>query len=236
MLEKEINEIKKQKAHDSLCKKVSAATNLLAQINEIQCEHEPNGCFFEVTKKILEMYRYLRFDFLEPVLKTSVDEFQEYGIDFNASTTKEQIECLDFMVALPRDMYCNKNEISSFVKSSAPTSIRKFISLIDSAMKPLEIEDACSAKVLRTYYLNRNKKTKEEVAAELGISVPTFFRKKKIAITKLSILIFGPLGERHPEFSLSRLNKDYHSKLFEIADKIDELFENDSFTIDYSQK
>lgn len=224
MTTKEINEMKKQKAHEALCKKVSDATDLLLQINEIQNEHEPNGCFFEVTKKILEMYRYIRFDFLEPIVKTSVDEFQEYGIDFNADTTEEQIDCLDFMVALPKDMYCNENEISSFVKSSAPTSIRKFISLIDSAMKPLEIEDNNSAKILRTYYLYRDKKTKEEASAELGISVPTFFRKKKIAITKLSILIFGPLGERHPDFSLSRLNKDYHSKLFEVADKIDELF------------
>jgi len=209
--------------HEKLQAKTSEAAALLAQINEIQQEHEPGGCFYEVTKKILEMYRYMRFNSLEPVIRTSVEEFQEYGIDLK-DNTGEQAECVDFMLALPKDMYCNKNELYSFVNSSAPETIQKFIGLIDASMKALQAEDKYSAKLLSLYYLDRTKRTKEDVAGEMKISITTFFRKKKLAITKLSIFIFGPLGEKHPDFSLSRLNKNYHSRLFEVADKIDELF------------
>lgn len=210
--------------HETLRKKITEASNLLFQIDEIQKEHEPGGCFYETTKKILEMYRYFKYDSFSSVVDTSIEEFKEYGIDMEADTPSDKVDCFDFLLVLPKNMYCNRNELLSFVSSSAPASIGKFVHLIDSSMKVLEFEDKKGFRVLNSFYLDRNKKTKEEAAKELGISLSTFFRKEKIAITELSILIFGPLGEKHPDFSLSRLNKDYHSKLFDVADKIDELF------------
>ena len=219
------NGLKTEKTlHETLCKKISEASNLLFQINEIQKEHEPGGCFYETTKKILEMYRYFKYDSFSSVVDTSIEEFKEYGINMEADTPSDKVDCFDFLLVLPKNMYCNKNELLSFVSSSAPASIGKFVHLIDASMKALELEDRKGFKLLSSFYLDRNKKIKEETAKELGISLSTFFRKEKTAITELSILIFGPLGEKHPDFSLSRLNKDYHSKLFDIADKIDELF------------
>ena len=83
--------------------------------------------------KILEMYRYFKYDSFSSVVDTSIEEFKEYGINMEADTPSDKVDCFDFLLVLPKNMYCNKNELLSFVSGSnilAADYVKKIVKLI----------------------------------------------------------------------------------------------------------
>ena len=129
---------------------------------------------------------------------------------------------LDYLLSLPENFtYCS-NEIKKFVSSSEPARCGQFVHMVDSGMELLKKQDEHLYDVLYHAYIEGNKQPEiDDVAEATGLTRVSYYRHKDKAITALSIILFGPLCQRHPAvYSKSSPFFARYEKIFHFLDDI----------------
>lgn len=207
---------------DKIEENMEEVQRILDVLEKAQEAHEKGGLYFKTTKKLLEVYRPLRFDTVnEKMMKVveSSDTFSRYG-DVGLAVT------LDNILSMPEVYAYYSKEVDRFMSSSTPVTMGLFVHIIDTGIKILSFTERKDkelkySEILKALYVNEEK-TPEELFKEFHTNRSTFYRKKDEAITALSIIIFGPLGNRHPTsmFEDNKLVKKY-GRFVEMADNMD---------------
>ena len=199
------------------------AQRILDVLNQAQEEHEKGGLYFKTTKKLLEVYRPLRFDAVnEKVMKTveSIDAYEE-------KEEKDFFIALDNILSMPGIYDYYSKEIGRFVTSSSPVTMGLFVHIIDAGIRLLSFTERNDdnelkySDILKASYIDE-KKDPHSLVEQLHTNWATFYRKKNEAITALSIIIFGPIGGRHPSslYDDNQLKKKF-GRFVKMADDID---------------
>jgi hypothetical protein len=139
------------------------------------------------------------------MLKTveAADEFSRYENENLAVT-------LDNILSMPEVYAYYSKELDRFLTSSLPVTMGLFVHIVDSGIKILSFmerkdKELRYSELLKAIYVDEEKPP-EDLFKDFHTNRSTFYRKKDEAITALSIIIFGPLGGRHPS-SLYEDNK-----------------------------
>ena len=209
----------------ALCEaKIDEAEEILDALTRYQQAHEKNGTFYEATKMLLKLYRPFRFDAVNEKMLRTAESIGKTGQE--ASSVAE----LETILAMPEVYNYYSKELLRFTQSNAPTSMALFVHLVDAGIRILEHQNSVGqgenyARILKAVYVDAEKET-DELFKELNMRRTTFYRKKDEAITALSIVIFGPLGFRHPsmQFEDEAFQAKYGWALG-IADYLDEYCE-----------
>ena len=222
---------------DKINETIDEAQTILDTLDKAQEAHEKGGVYFKTTKKLLETYRALRFDTVnEKMLKVveSADSFSR-GEAASLSVT------LDNILSMPEIYAYYSKEIDRFVTSSIPVTMGLFVHIIDAGIKIMSFSERKETElkysdILKALYVNEEK-SPEELFKGFHTNRSTFYRKKDEAITALSIIIFGPLGNRHPSvlFDDNKLKKKYGRFLY-MVDTMDTICGLAEVTEKYEEK
>ena len=205
----------------ALANNLEEAQAIFDALEKTQAAHEKGGVFFNTTKRLLEVYRSLRFDAVhEKILKTA-ESIDGYSADLNSAAM------LDNILAMPEIYAYYSREIKHFTETSIPVTMGLFVHAVDAGLKMLafterdKVNDLKYADILKALYVDEQKDP-HTLVDQFHTTWATFYRKKNEAITALSIIIFGPLGNRHPSsvFNDNSLQKKY-GRFMEWSDKID---------------
>lgn len=207
---------------DKIEENMEEVQRILDTLDKAQEAHEKGGLYFKTTKKLLEAYRSLRFDTVnEKMLKVV-----ESADSFSRSEDVGMAVTLDNILSMPEIYAYYSKEVDKFVTSSIPVTMGLFVHIVDSGIKILSFmerkdKELKYSEILKALYIHEEK-TPEELFKEFHTNRSTFYRKKDEAITALSIIIFGPIGSRHPTslFDDNKLKKKYR-RFLEMADTMD---------------
>ena len=209
---------------------------ILDVLDKVQEAHEKGGLYYKTTKKLLETYRSLRFDTVnEKMLKVveSADEFLRYE-DVNLAVT------LDNILSMPEIYAYYSKEIDRFITSSIPVTMGLLVHIVDAGIKILSFTERKEkeikySEILKALYVDEELPP-EDLFKKFHTNRSTFYRKKDEAITALSIIIFGPLGNRHPTllFDDNILKKKY-GRFLHMADTMDTICDLAEITQKYDK-
>ena len=202
---------------------IDNTVNLFKAIKKVEDEHEKDGVYFWTTKKLLQTYRALKNDIVNEKVLYSMDLI---GLD----RSKKIDDNIDILLALPdidNGIIYRSNKLKAFCTTSEIEQCKNFSNIIDAGMKALKALDKPSYDLLYNAFINKEVKDYPLLIKESEMPTPTYYRHRDSAITKLSIVIFGPFGQRHPlsNFKISGSEKKY-KKFFDVADKIEEMFDD----------
>lgn len=191
-------------------------------LEKTQQAHEKGGIYFKTTKRLLETYRSLRFDTVnEKMLKVV-----ESADNFSRAESVDLAVSLDNILSMPEIYAYYSKEIDRFVTSSIPVTMGLFVHVVDAGIKILSFAERKEkeikySEILKALYVDEEMNP-DELFKKFKTNRSTFYRKKDEAITALSIIIFGPLGNRHPTllFDDNILKKKY-GRFLHMADAMD---------------
>ena len=206
---------------DAIEENLDEAQRILNALELAQTEHERGGIFFNTTKRLLETYRALRFDAINEKMLKTVEAIGDHD-----DSTGMQV-MLDNILAMPEIYAYYSQEVKKFAESSIPATMGLFVHAVDAGIKMLafierdKTGDIKYSDLLKALYVDIEKDP-HTLVDEFHTNWATFYRKKNEAITALSIIIFGPLGNRHPSslFDDNKLKKKY-GRFVDWADRID---------------
>lgn len=155
--------------------KILEAQNLLNMIEDSMSKHKPGKLYFATTKLFLELYEPLYAE-LEP---RSLPEQKPNNRSF-----EELVSNMDFVLTLPENAPCDKSYIYAL---NHRETAEKIIRLVNAGLNNLKKSDEDLYNLICSRYINRHQPEISEEKPEI-----------QNAITGLSIIIFGPLGERWP--------------------------------------
>lgn len=201
--------------------KVDEAQRIYEALELAQTEHERGGTFFKTTKRLLETYRPLRFDAINEKMLRTVESVDSFDPESNL------LIALDAILSMPEIYEYYSKEVRHFVSSSIPITMGLFVHMVDAGIRILSFVERNKenelkySEILKAVYIDEEKDP-HALVTQFNTNWATFYRKKNEAITALSIIIFGPLGGRHPStiFDDNKLTKKY-GHFVEMADKID---------------
>ena len=198
------------------------AQKILDALEALEEAHKKGGVYFRTTKKLLEAYRALRFDIVNEKMLKTAEAIDSFSRDDNVGLAV----ALDNILSMPEIYAYYSKEIERFMTSSIPVTMGLFVHVIDMGIRIMahaerNEEGLKYSDILKALYVNEEKNN-EELYKELHTNRSTLYRKKDEAITALSIIIFGPLGNRHPTslFEDNTLIKKYE-RFLEMADNMD---------------
>lgn len=200
--------------------KLSEAEYIYNTLIDTQKKHEKGGTFFETTKLLLESYRCFRFEIINEKLFKISETINTYDASNNNG-----IASLDNILAMPEVYKYYSKELVNFFSSNSPAVLGKFVHFVDSGLKVLKDQEdkkgVSYADLLKAIYIDPEQ-SPEDIAKQFKISRASFFNKKNEAITALSIIIFGPLGMRHPTymFDENELMKKFPN-MVQVSDFLD---------------
>lgn len=195
----------------------------LEVLEEAQKTHEKNGTAYNTTKKLLEVYRTLRFDIIAEKIMRDIEGVLHEEADAREINNYD----LDRILSMPDNLSFFSSELKKFTNSSIPAACGKLVAFVDAGLRALQMQEETLNKnthyfeILKASYVDAIKDPRD-IFEDLKMSRAVFYVKKDEAITALSIILFGPLGERHPsnaEIGMY-INKKFRF-YFELADTID---------------
>lgn len=213
---------------------VDEATFITETLKRAHQEHLKDGCFFNATKSLLNCYRQLRFDFVNEKMLKTTEAISEFSANPNSMAT------LDNIIAMPEIYNYYSKEISDFISSNTPVIMGKIVHIVDTGIKIMKKREKDGplkySEILEAVYV-KAEKSPETLIEDFNTNRATFYRKKDEAITALSIIIFGSLGDRHPSsiFDDSCLKKKY-TRFMEVSDAMDLWCDMYTITEKYREK
>lgn len=204
-------------------KKLNEAEMISETLNKFREAHFAGGICFQTTLQLLRLYRTFRFDVVsEKMLKTAeaVDPDAEH---MNSAAS------LDTILAMPEIYGYYSKELRNFISSSTPALLGRLVHMIDTGIRILANQEDKSgirySELLKALYVDEIK-TPNELLDMFHTNSTTFYRKKNEAITALSILIFGPLGSRHPNLRYEEDKfQNKYGRFLEVANYFDDYCE-----------
>lgn len=172
-------------------------TGMCDSLEEIELVHSRGGEGYRAVMKLLQLYRKLKFDILVQKTIQTMDVMRQYDLMDDLSDSDMYMN-MDFLMSLPENItYCS-NELKRFVDSSEPARCGEFIHLVDSGMKLLRMQNEHLYDVIYLTYLDENEHDLEALMSKLNLTRSGYYRHRSEGITALSIILFGPMGERLP--------------------------------------
>ena len=162
--------------------------------------HQKGGVCYEATKALLTAYRRLKYDKLAMKVRETEAAFQEY--EYFCGKQKNEDSLLEDLVAISDQRLLCWNTLQAFIDSGDPAVANALILFVDLSLQVLKKEEQPYAKLLEAAYITkkRNSGASEDIAGELGLARTTYYRERGKAIAALSEILFGYLGERHPDY------------------------------------
>ena len=205
---------------DAIEENLDEAQRIYDALESAQAEHERGGIFFKTTKRLLEVYRVLRFDAVHEKMLQTVESIGD-------DTQQDMFVMLDNILSMPEIYAYYTKEVQKFTRSSVPITMGLMVHAVDAGLRMLSFierdkQDGLKySEILKALYVDEQKDP-HTLVDQFHTNWATFYRKKNEAITALSIIIFGPLGNRHPSslFDDNKLKKKY-GRFVEWSDKID---------------
>ena len=204
---------------------IQSAKKLLIDLEEASKEHEKGGVCFRTTKRLLEMYPLFKYELVYNKTIQTLEVFDAYGLldqDNNAVMT------IDFLLSIPDELTICRNNLKDFCVSHESKVCEKFARLLEAGLTALKTVDEKDYAILSEFFLKNigEERSSQEVlnaVKERGISISnsSLYRERDNAISKLSVIIFGALGERHPRSYGGTLafSRKYEA-VFHLADAI----------------
>ena len=209
-----------QKFVESTTKVANALADIANGLEELEKMHSKDGVGYTTTKKLLGFYRRLKYDIIAEKTMQTVEIMEDYDLISGSDNSIEMN--LDYLLSLPENFtYCS-NEIKKFMSSSEPARCGQFIHMVESGMELLKKEDEHLYDVLYHTYIEGSRQPDiEEIVKATGLPRAGYYRHKEKAITALSIILFGPLCQRHPAvYSKSSPFFSKYEKVFRFVDDL----------------
>ena len=155
--------------------KIREAQNLLDMIEDSMKKHKPGELYFNTTKLFLELYR---------PLCAEIEKEGPFRTETNDCSFERLVSDMDFIQTLPENVPCDKSSVYAL---NHRETAERIIRLVDAGLNNLKKSDENLYGIIYSKYINHP----EPEASEENPETET-------AITGLSVIIFGPLGERWP--------------------------------------
>ena len=160
--------------------------------------HQKGGVCYEATKALLSAYRGIKYDKLAIKVQETEAAFKEY--EYFCGKQKKKGELLEDLVTISDQRLLCWNRLQAFIDSGDPAAANAMVLLIDLSLQLLKKAEPQHAKLLDAAYITNKGAGSEHVAGELGLARTTYYRERDKSIAALSAIIFGYLGERHPDW------------------------------------
>lgn len=204
---------------------INSAKSLLLDLEEAAKEHEKGGVCFKTTKRLLEMYPLFKYELVYNKTIQTLEVFNAYGL---IDKDHDAVMTIDFLLSIPDELTICRNNLKDFCASSESNVCEKFATLLEAGLSAMKEIDKRDYIILSEFFLNNlgNERGSHEVLDAVNglgvdISCSSLYRERDNAISKLSVIIFGALGERHPRSyggTLGFIKK--YKQVFEVADAI----------------
>lgn len=175
--------------------RLKMAARLQFAIEQALKSHEKEGTCYETTRLLLELYREFKFDKTQLKKMQTLETFKAYGHLDDINEDSLSID-LEYIISLPDNIAFCSNKIKSFIDSSEPATIGRFVYLVDCGLETLSTNNEIFSKLLKFTYLEKPMSPKD-LYNSLGMSKSAYYREREKSISELSKIMFGTLGQRH---------------------------------------